>query len=266
MTITLKPVAPFTARVDLSGITPALLSALSRRDAEYVQVPHGGRRVGLGDLFFIENAGGDGPLVIEIGDDRLDGVGAGLGAGEIIVDGPVGAFAGMGMSGGVIRIAGNAGDYLGAEMSGGRIELARDAGARAGAAGSGSRRGMSGGVIRIHGSAGPRLAERQRGGLVVVAGDAGEGLATDMIAGTAAVEGSVGPLAGRGMKRGTLLVRNAPELPAGFVDTGRHDLIALRLMARRVKDLAHLLKDATAARRIVGDTLMGGQGEVLVLG
>ncbi|QJP13907.1 formylmethanofuran dehydrogenase subunit C [Starkeya sp. ORNL1] len=266
MTITLRPHAPFSARVDLSQITPAVLGALTARDAEYRQVPYGGRMRALADLFFIEGTGGNGPLVIEIGDIRLDGVGAGLESGEIIVDGEVGAWAGRGMSGGVLRIAGNAGDYLGAELSGGRIEVKGNAGDHAGAATSGSRRGMSGGVLRIHGSAGARLAERQRGGLIVVGGDAGEGLATDMIAGTVAVEGAIGALAGRGMKRGTVFAKIAPVLPAGFVDTGNHDLIALRLLARRIEDLKGLLDGVTSARRIVGDTLLGGQGEVLVVG
>lgn len=249
MTITLKPRGPLAARIDLSGVTPAALSVLGRREMDYFEVPHGGRSEALAELFFIEG-GGEGPLVIEPGDSRLDGVGAGLDGGEIIVDGDVGAAAGRGMSGGVLRIAGRAGDFLGAELSGGRVEVKGDAGAHAGAATSGSRRGMSGGVLRIHGSAGDRLGERQRGGLIVVGGDAGAGMATDMIAGTIAVEGAIGALAGRGMKRGTVFARTAPALPAGFIDTGSHDLVALRLMARRVKDLASLLDGVTSARRI----------------
>jgi formylmethanofuran dehydrogenase subunit C len=266
MTITLKPRAPFEARVDLTGLTPAVLGALTAREREYREVPFGGHVRSIADLFFIEGMGGDGPLVIEIGDERLDGVGAGLDRGEIIVDGDVGFAAGRGMTGGVLRIAGNAGDYVGAELSGGRIEVKGNAGDHAGAASSGSRRGMSGGVLAIHGSAGVRLAERQRGGLIVLGGDAGEGMATDMIAGTVAVAGTIGPLAGRGMKRGTVLTRTAPALPAGFVDTGSHDFIALRLLARRIEELRGLIDGATSARRIVGDTLLGGQGEVLVVG
>ncbi|HSI42317.1 MAG TPA: formylmethanofuran dehydrogenase subunit C [Xanthobacteraceae bacterium] len=264
--IVLRPRAAFSARVDLSGVTPAVLSALSLPEIERLPVPCGGRRPALAELFFVENGPGEGVLLIEGGDARLDHVGAGLAGGEIIVDGPVGAFAGRGMSGGVLRIAGAAGDFLGAELSGGRIEVAGNAGAHAGAATSGSRRGMSGGVLRIHGSAGVRLAERQRGGLIVVAGDADEGLGTDMIAGTVAVAGSIGARAGRGMKRGTVLARSLPALPAGFVDTGTHDLVALRLLARRVADLAGMLDGSGTARRLVGDTLLGGQGEVLVLG
>ncbi|GLK69948.1 formylmethanofuran dehydrogenase subunit C [Ancylobacter dichloromethanicus] len=260
--VSLKPRAPFEARVDLSGLTPSVTRPLSLRELEHLAVPHGGRSVKLAELFFVEGAP-DGVLLIEIGDPRLDGVGAGMSEGELIVDGQVGAFAGRGMSGGFLRVSGDAGDFLGAEMSGGRIELAGHAGARAGAAGSGSRRGLSGGVLRIGGNAGPRAAERQRGGLITIGGDAGEGLATGMIAGTVSVGGAIGRLAGRGMKRGTIFTHAVPELPAGFIDTGSHELVALRLLARRVPELKDMLKGWTHARRIVGDTLMGGQGEVL---
>jgi len=262
--IVLRPRATFEARVDLTGITPDNLAGLSLAEVEHLSVPHGGRAIALAELFFVERAP-DSVLLIEIGDERLDHVGAGMTAGEIIVEGPVGAWAGLAMSGGVLRIAGDAGDFVGAELSGGRIELAGNAGSHAGAASSGSRRGMSGGLLRIAGSVGQRAAERQRGGLIVVFGNAGEGLATDMIAGTTCVHGTVAPRMGRGMKRGTVLCHKVPELPAGFVDTGTHDLIALRLLARRVAELGEMIGAATSARRIVGDTLLGGQGEVLVV-
>jgi formylmethanofuran dehydrogenase subunit C len=85
-----------------------------------------------------------------------------------------------------------------------------------------------------------------------------------MIAGTVSVGGAIGPLLGRGMKRGTVFAKQLPSLAAGFVDTGTHDLVALRVLARRVPDLAGVLAGHTSARRLVGDTLMGGQGEVLV--
>lgn len=262
--ITLRLRAPLAARVDLTGVIPSALAGLSLTAAERIEVPHGGRRVPLAELFFVER-GLEGVLLIEGGDVRLDHVGAGLDGGEVIVDGPVGALAGAGMSAGILRIAGSAGDFLGAEMAGGRIEVAGDAGDHAGAAGSGSRRGLSGGVLAIRGNAGARLAERQRGGLITVGGNAGVGLATDMIAGTVALSGTAAGAVGRGMKRGTLLVHGALPLVEGFADTGEHDLIALRLIARRVPDLAGFIGPATRARRLVGDTLTGGQGEVLVL-
>lgn len=261
--VSLKPRATLEARVDLSGITPAVTCPLTLPELERLPVPYGARNVKLAELFFIEGAP-EGVLLIEIGDPRLDGVGAGMQEGELIVDGVVGAWAGRGMGGGVLRISGDAGDFLGAELSGGRIELAGNAGAHAGGATSGSRRGMSAGVLKIGGNAGARAAERQRGGLVVIGGDAGEGLATDMIAGTVSVGGAVGPLMGRGMKRGTIFTKTVPALPAGFIDTGEQELVALQLMARRVPELKAVIGESVRARRLVGDTLLGGQGEVLV--
>ncbi|MCS0501136.1 formylmethanofuran dehydrogenase subunit C [Ancylobacter mangrovi] len=261
--VSLKPRAPFEARVDMAGITPVVTCALTLPELERLAVPFGARSVPLAELFFIEGAP-EGVLLIEIGDARLDGVGAGMDKGELIVDGPVGAWAGRGMSGGVLRIAGDAGDFLGAELSGGEISLGGNAGERVGTASSGARRGMSGGTIRIAGSVGTRAADRQRGGLIVIDGDAGEGLATDMIAGTVSVAGAIGARMGRGMRRGTIFASALPDLPAGFVDTGAHELVAVRLIARRVPELAGMLEGWESTRRIVGDTLMGGQGEVLV--
>ncbi|HEY9214022.1 MAG TPA: formylmethanofuran dehydrogenase subunit C, partial [Ancylobacter sp.] len=155
--IVLKPRASLEARVDMTGITPDRLAGLTLSDIEHLSVPHGGRSAMLVELFFVERAP-DGVLVIAIGDTRLDHVGAGMTTGEIIVEGPVGAWAGLAMSGGILRIAGNAGDFVGAELSGGRIELAGNAGDHAGGASSGSRRGLSGGVLRIAGSVGARAA------------------------------------------------------------------------------------------------------------
>ncbi|MCB4768079.1 formylmethanofuran dehydrogenase subunit C [Ancylobacter sp. Lp-2] len=264
MSVVLRLKAPLAARLDLEGVTPAALAGKALAEVEALALPHGGRSVPLGELFAVR-AGGEGRLVIEGGDARLDGVGAGLSAGEIVVEGDVGAHAGRGLAGGLLRISGDAGDELAAGMTGGRIEVAGNAGARVGAAPSGARRGMAGGVVAIRGSAGIRAGERQRGGLIFVGGDVGDEAATDMIAGTLAVAGRFGAGTGRGMKRGTLLARTAPELPEGFADTGTHDLVALRLMARRVPDLAALIGAAVTARRLVGDRLQGGLGEVLVL-
>ncbi|MBS7544908.1 formylmethanofuran dehydrogenase subunit C [Ancylobacter oerskovii] len=264
MSVVLRLKAPLAARLDLEGLTPAALAGKAPAEVEAIALPHGGRSVALGELFAIR-AGTEGRLVLEGGDARLDGVGAGLAAGEILVEGDVGAHAGRGMAGGVLRIGGHAGDELAAGLTGGRIEIDGNAGARAGAAPSGARRGMAGGVVLIRGHAGERAGERQRGGLILIEGDAGAEAATDMIAGTLAVGGRFAPGAGRGMKRGTLIARATPDLAEGFADTGTHDLVALRLIARRVPDLAGLIAAAVRARRLVGDRLQGGLGEVLVL-
>ena len=100
---------------------------------------------------------------------------------------------------------------------------------------------------------------------MLIEGDAAEGAATDLIAGTIAVMGKLGKDAGRGMKRGTLFV-NAPDgLASGFADAGEHDLVMLRVLARRSQELAHVLGKTTRARRFAGDLNIGGKGEALIL-
>lgn len=257
---------PLAARLDLSGVGPASLGALAPGEVAAHRVPFGAGVAPLGDLFTVEE-GAPGVLVLS-GDARLDGVGAGLEAGEIHVEGPVGVRAGAGMSGGLLRIQGPAGDSLAAGLSGGRIEVAGDAGADVGGALPGERRGMTGGTVFIAGSVGPRLGGRLRGGLVLVAGDAGPRAAEGLIAGTLAVAGRLGPGAGRGMRRGTLILAAPPEAPAsGFVEAGPQDFVMLALLARRAPELAALFGGRLPRRavRLVGDRLAGGQGEMLVL-
>lgn len=258
--------APLAARADLSAITPAGLARLTEREVAFLSVPFGAGRAALGDLFEVGRSGSD-ALVIG-GDGRLDFVGAGLDGGEIRVEGPVGAFAATGMAGGALVIEGDAGEGLACDLQGGRVTVLGAAGPRLGCASSGARAGMRDGLVEVKGDAGPHLAERLRGGLILVGGDAGPGAAFGMIAGTVAVKGRLGPGAGRGMRRGTLLLAREPEPPAaGVVENGAHDLVALALLSRRVPQIAALFGGVLSGRatRRVGDRLVGGEGEILVL-
>ena len=72
-----------------------------------------------------------------------------------------------------------------------------------------------------------------RRGLILVE-RAGDYAGSRMIAGTIAA-GSVGDDAGYGMRRGTLLVGSHGRLTPTFVETGHHDLVFLRLLARSLK-------------------------------
>lgn len=258
--------APLSARVDLTGIAPAALAGLSQAEVERLRIPFGASIALLADVFDVAREEGDALRVS--GDPRLDFVGAGLAAGEIVVDGPVGACAASRMTGGRLLIGGDAGDGLAAGLAGGTVHVAGSAGGGVGGALSGERQGMTGGIVQIAGSAGARLGARLRGGLVMVGGDAGPQAADGLIAGTLAVAGALGPGAGRGMKRGTLLLARTPAaLAPGFVDTGPQDFIMLALLARRVPQLAALFGRVLPQRaaRLVGDRLAGGEGEVLVL-
>lgn len=262
--LTLK--APLTARVDASNLLPAAFAGASAAEVAARTVPFGTGVALVGDLF--EVAASEGDALVLSGDPRLDYVGAGLAAGEIRVEGSVGAAAGSGMSGGRLVISGDAGDGLAAGLTGGRIQVFGNAGKNVGGPRPGERQGMRGGVVSIAGRVGDGLGARLRGGLILVAGDAGAGAADGLLAGTLAVAGRLGPGAGRGMKRGSILVSSAPEaLAPGFAEAGPQDFVALRLLARRVPELAALFGGELSGRavRLVGNRLAGGEGEILVL-
>jgi formylmethanofuran dehydrogenase subunit C len=262
--LTLK--APLTARVDASSLLPAAFAGVSAADVAACSVPFGTGVARVGDLF--EVAVSEGDALVLSGDPRLDYVGSGLAAGEIRVEGSVGVSAGASMTGGRLVISGDAGDGLASGLSGGRIEVFGNAGDHVAGPRPGERQGMRGGVVSIAGSVGQGLGARLRGGLILVAGDAGAGAADGLLAGTLAVAGRLGPGAGRGMKRGSILVPVAPEaLAPGFAEAGPQDFVVLKLLARRVPELAALFGGRLSGRavRLVGNRLAGGEGEILVL-
>ncbi|GLK55365.1 formylmethanofuran dehydrogenase subunit C [Methylopila capsulata] len=256
----LTPRGAFDARVDLTGVLPGAA------DLERLSIGFGFRRVALGELFSVSGSVGE-RLTIAGGSPLLDRVAAGLTSGELVVNGDVGADLAKGATGGSVIVNGSAGAYAAGELAGARVAISGDVGERLGAAGDGSRRGMSAGSVVVGGSAGPRAGERLRGGVIVVKGAVAEGAATDLIAGTFAIGGALTGPTGRGMKRGTLLLRSAEGLASGFGDAGEHDLVMLRVLVRRSPELASFLgKGVTRARRFAGDLNVAGKGEALIVG
>ena len=78
----------------------------------------------------------------------------------------------------------------------------------------------------------------------------------------------VGPRAGRGMRRGSLLLGRAPDLvPDGFASCGAADFVMLLLIARRVPELAAVFGGGLSGRaeRLVGDRLSGGERALTVI-
>jgi len=77
--------------------------------------------------------------------------------------------------------------------------------------------------------------------------------------------GPAGALPGYLMKRGTIILgRDCEALAPTFVDSGIHDLVALRLLARSVAALSSRA-EATLRRplqRLAGDTSVLGKGEL----
>jgi formylmethanofuran dehydrogenase subunit C len=260
-TLTLRAAPP--ERLDFLNINPLALSRLSQAEAERLEVGTSRTGVRLGDCFSVSLDGSD-ALTIEGGHERLDRVGAALSEGTIRVTGDAGQRLGAGMAGGSLTVTGNAGPYAAAGATGGTITIAGDAGDHAGGAVYAAKAGLDGATLIIRGTAGAYLGDRMRRG-TIVAGRAGAYAGARMIAGTLAAL-AVGDHPGLGMRRGTLLVGAHGRLAPTFVETGTHDLVFLRLLAKALRGLSpeHAELLGRPLRRYSGDLATIAKGEIWV--
>jgi formylmethanofuran dehydrogenase subunit C len=257
-TLTMREAPP--ERLDLAGITPAALAGLS--GAEAARLPVGtGRGLVLGDCFAIDLDGSE-ELRILGATGRIDRIGAGLSLGRIVVEGDAGQRLGAGMTGGTLTITGSAGPFAGTAAAGGTIRIAGDAAESAGGAVHGAACGLDGATLVIGGAAGDRLGDRMRAGLIV-AKRAGAHAGARMIAGTIVAD-AIGDHPGYGMRRGTLVAARHGALLPTFVETGRQDLVVLRLLAKSLETLAPEAAALLRAplRRYGGDLATLGKGEL----
>jgi formylmethanofuran dehydrogenase subunit C len=269
-TLVLRRTPPL--RVDARTLQPALLCTLDREAVLRLPLPHGRDSVPLGEWFDVNSEARDDtvPALRLEGDlSRFDCIGAGMAAGDLVVQGAVGDCAGMGMAGGTLRVEGSARDLAGCAMSDGTLEVMGDVNDFAAGALPGAMEGMSGGTLVVHGRAGARLADRMRRGTVVVHGDVGAFLASRMVAGTVAVGGRCGAHAGWGMRRGSIIFTGeAPAPPATFVSVDSDVAVAWQLLARDLARFGGACKglDRRPVKRWVGDLAVEGKGEWLVVG
>ena len=258
--------APPPQRVDLSALTPRGLDG--RSAAEIAALPINTTRgaLNVGDLFDIKT-GDLNEIVFEGGAERLDRVGAHLGAGAIRVVGDVGVEAGRAMTGGLLTIEGGAGAFAGSGLRGGLLKIDGDAGERLGGPLAGETEGMNGGAIHVGGNAGARAGDKMRRGFLLIEGEAGDYAGSRMIAGTLAIGGRAGALPGYLMNRGTILLAGgAAEMAPTFLDCGVFELVAARLLSAHVATISVRLGAAFRAplRRYAGDLAALGKGEVFV--
>ena len=246
VTLTLR--APLRHRVDASTVAWSALRGLDAAGigSQEMWVEDEGRAT-LGDLF--EVTGAPAPRIRLAGDLALmDGIGAGLAAGELVVDG-------------------DAGWYLGRRMSGGVIEVRGSTGPLAGGADPGAKRGMSGGEIIIRGSAGTMAGAGLRRGLIVVQNDAGEDAGRAMIAGSILVFGSLGANPGLFSRRGSIVAFGAhtPPAPYRYACTYRppHLWVTLGYLRSRHRVPVTPGQLAGSYRRYSGDLAELGAGEIL---
>lgn len=260
-TLTLRAAPP--ERLDFRAINPLALKGLSQGEAERLDVGTTRTGVRLGDCFSVALDGSD-SLTIEGGHERLDRVGAALSAGTIRVTGDVGQRLGAGMAGGRLTVTGTAGPYAASGATGGIITVEGDAGDYAGGAVYAAKAGLDGATLIIRGTAGAHLGDRMRRGMIL-AGRAGAFAGSRMIAGTLAAL-AVGDHPGLGMRRGTLVLGSHGRMAATFVETGTHDLVFLRLLARSLRGLSAEHADLLARplRRYSGDLATIAKGEIWV--
>ncbi len=266
MTLTLALRTPPPARVRADLLRPETLGGLTAGQVARLSLRCGRDTVLVGDLFSVSGAGGE--TVTLSGDlRRLDGLGAGMSSGRLVIDGPCGDHPGAGMAGGVIDVHGDAGAWAGAELAGGLLRIHGDAGARAGAGYPGARAGMTGGEIVVTGDAGEEAGAAMRRGLLIVGGVTGPGAGLRMLAGTVIALRGIGAEAGLGNRRGSLVSGAAAQPLPGYAFATRFRPPALRLQLRRARRLGLAVGDALLDGRWArwsGDRTELGRGEILI--
>jgi formylmethanofuran dehydrogenase subunit C len=238
---------PLPARVDLAEALAGSWAGLGAAELARRPARLGGKAVPLGELFDLTGTPA-GRIRFEGDLAAVDRIGAGLGEGEVLVDGSVGDGTGIGMSGGSIDVRGNAG-------------------AQTGGAADDARRGMTGGELLVRGSTGPEPGTRMRRGLLVVAGDAAEHAGPGMIAGTVIVFGSAGRAPGRWSKRGSIVVLGRVEIPPTYRYACTYQPDHIRLTLLRLRTRYGIAVDdryiSGFYRRYSGDLADLGRGEIL---
>jgi len=258
-------------RLDLRGVLPSTLAALSAAEVEKLPVQHGAVLAPLAEWFDVKALGGDSLLQI-VGDaHRVDRIGWGMTEGRIEVDGDAGHYLGGTMTGGTLHVSGGTGDFAACEMAGGTLQVDGDIGDFGAGAQAGSMDGMRGGTFTIGGNAGARFGDRMRRGTAIIGGDAGDFLASRLVAGTIVLGGRTGVHPAYGMRRGTLLalagaasgIRPSPTFVASPVETP----VFWQLLARDLETFGGACAGLRKRRceRWLGDVAVDGRGEVLLV-
>ncbi len=262
LTLRTTPAVPLEAET----ISPAVVADLTATEVARLRVHHGNQQAEIGDFFSVEGTW-DGVLRLEGDLKRVKLIGAGMTAGQLIIDGDVGAHLGAEMTGGEITVEGDADDWIGREMSGGRIVVKGHAGHMLGSAVRGSSVGVRGGEIIIHGNARNEVGNGMRRGLIVVGGDCGDFAGVSMLAGTIIVLGRLGTRAGAGMKRGTIVSMHDAELLPTFTFACTYQPVFLRVYLRHLQGLSLPIDESQVTgmyRRWSGDSVEVNRGEILL--
>ena len=257
-------------RLDMRWLSDAITNKSSSIEAKKLTLQIGNETSFIGDHFDIDGDFDQPKFHLENANQKMDFVGFALSKNiELNVSGSVGHYTGSNLKGGKLKIQGNVGDFGGCEMSNGELEIDGDASDYLGGAQTGNKKGMSGGSILVHGNSNHFTGDLMRRGTIMVVGNIGDYCASRMIAGTIANLGTIGKQVGVGMRRGTILLPHKPkDVITGFHDCGRHNLGYLTLLLHEIRSFESTFQSLHPMRRRVqrylGDTAVGGQGEMLI--
>ncbi len=253
-------------RLDLAHLTPKRLSSIPLAEVLKLNVGSTKSALTVGDVFAVSGKPGD-TVRIESGSTRLDFVGAELDHGTIIVDGDVGVGAGRNMRGGRLEIRGDAGALLASGISGGEVFVKGSAAGQVGGLTPGDKFGMTGGLIVIDGHAGDRVGDRMRRGTIFIRGKCGNFAGSRMVGGTIWTELGFGADPGLLLRRGTLIGPSVEQMLATFADTGKQELVILRVLSRYMRERLGALAPRPLSgivRKYAGDLATIGKGEILL--
>jgi formylmethanofuran dehydrogenase subunit C len=271
MTLVLRVRTRPPARLAAGALIPERVEGLAASEVAAVKLRCGRETLAVGDVFDVSGEGvlhvARNPVAFAGDLRRVDGIGAGMSRGRLLVEGSCGDHLGARMSGGEIAVSGDAGAWAGAEMAGGLLRIWGGAAARLGGAYPGVRAGMTGGEIFVAGDAGEEAGASMRRGLVIVGGRTGSGAGLRMLAGTVIALRGIGAEAGLGNRRGSLVSGAAVDPLPGYGFATRFRPPALRLQLRRARHLGLAVSEAMlsgAWARWSGDRTELGRGELLI--
>lgn len=259
-----------TQRLDMRWLSKAINESTDSNVAKKQSFHVGNEKLNIGDVFDITGSFSNQPVMLENATPSMDYLGYALvNDTQLTIKGNVGHFAGAELAGGKLVIDGNAQDYAACSMAKGLIEITGDAHNYVGGAYAGDKRGMNGGTILVHGNSGDFTGDLLRRGTIMVVGNIGDYCASRMIAGTITNLGTIGKQVGVGMRRGTILLPHKPkDVLTGFHDCGRHNLGYLTLLLHELRQYKSTFQSLHPMRRrvqrYIGDTTVGGQGELLI--
>ena len=127
---------------------------------------------------------------------------------------------------------------------------------------------MTGGIVHVEGSIGDRVGEKMRRGTIIARGTAGTHAGSRMLGGTIWAEQGFGPGPGTLLRRGTLIGPTVEQMLPTFADSGKHDLVILRVLSRYLSaTLGPLAPSPLSGRahKFAGDLATIGKGEILIV-